>query len=69
MWLLLFIYIKLTVGERNWGDITQGMLYRVAVSVVGSLIPRKESDKFWRCNLLVLVREHSCIALVLLVLV
>eukprot|EP00037_Helgoeca_nana_P018203 m.174024 g.174024 ORF g.174024 m.174024 type:complete len:903 (+) comp24346_c0_seq1:73-2781(+) len=57
LWLVMFIYVKLSVGERLWGDIVQGVLYGYLTAGLRRITPRKESAKFWRSSLLVLVRD------------
>lgn len=57
MWLTFFIGIKLTAGERDWGDITQALLFRGVVSRLKDLAQRKDSSKFWRSSILVLAQD------------
>eukprot|EP00039_Didymoeca_costata_P009640 m.127964 g.127964 ORF g.127964 m.127964 type:complete len:923 (-) comp14555_c0_seq2:1027-3795(-) len=58
LWLVLFSYIKLTANtEKDWGDISQALLYRVVVARLKELVQRKDSAKFWRSSVLLLISD------------
>eukprot|EP00040_Diaphanoeca_grandis_P024506 m.134735 g.134735 ORF g.134735 m.134735 type:complete len:961 (-) comp29756_c0_seq1:58-2940(-) len=56
-WVLIFCYVKLTAVEKDWGDVSQAILFRTLVSWLKDLIPRKDNVKFWRSNVLLLVQD------------
>jgi potassium/chloride transporter 9 len=59
MWIFLFIVIYQTAHEKDWGDISQGILFKNITSQLQSLMPRKNCAKFWRATFMVLVQEHD----------
>eukprot|EP00729_Bicosta_minor_P007597 gene7597-152_t len=59
IWFLLYFIIYFTADEKDWGDISQGILFRQITTRLKDLVQRKDCAKFWRSSILVLTQEQD----------
>ena len=58
-WILIFVWVKSTAPEKDWGDISQAILYRAVVGYLKQIVEKKDNAKFWRSSVLLLAQVFS----------
>ena len=56
-WILIFVWVKSTAPEKDWGDISQAILYRAVVGYLKQIVEKKDNAKFWRSSVLLLAQD------------